>query len=174
MEHWATEPEVMQQYARHVDSGEVIPMSLVEKLIESEKFNQGFATSEYLAASYLDLAWHEIDEEMPSVRALETAVAQDMGLHEAIDPRYLSTYFKHIFEGQEYSAGYYAYIWAEVLDADGFEIFKDHGIFDEATAQGFRKHILEAGGTAEPSDLYRRFAGREPRVEALLRQRGLD
>lgn len=174
MEHWATEPEVMLQYARHVDSGEAIPMSLVEKLIASEKFNQGFATSEYLAASYLDLAWHEIGEDIPDVHALETAVAKDIGLNEAIDPRYLSTYFKHIFEGEEYSAGYYAYIWAEVLDADGFEIFRANGIFDTATAGAFRQHILEAGGTAEPSVLYRRFAGHDPLVEPLLRQRGLD
>jgi peptidyl-dipeptidase Dcp len=173
MEHWATEPEVMQAYARHLDSDEIIPMDLVEKLIESEKFNQGFATSEYLAASYLDLAWHELGDDVPQVDDLEAMVAEGIGLNDAIDPRYLSTYFQHIFSGESYSAGYYSYIWAEVLDADGFEVFKENGIFDAQTAKAFRKHILQAGGTADPGILYQRFAGHEPVVEPLLRQRGL-
>ena len=173
MEHWATEPEVMQAYARHVDSDESIPIALVEKLIESEKFNQGFATSEYLAASYLDLAWHELGDDVPQVDDLEAVVAEGIGLNAAIDPRYLSTYFQHIFSGESYSAGYYSYIWAEVLDADGFEVFKENGIFDPQTAEAFRKHILQAGGTADPGILYQRFAGHEPVVEPLLRQRGL-
>ncbi len=183
MEHWAMEPEVLDFYARHHETGEGIPTELIDKLHASETFNQGFATTEYLAACYLDLAWHGPfpDSESSSknkdasidVAAFERKAMEDIHKIQMVDPRYWSSYFLHIFSGDHYSAGYYVYIWAEVLDADGFEAFKENGIFDEATASAFRKHVLEAGGSVEPMEAYRNFRGREPSVEPLLRKRGL-
>lgn len=174
-EHWATEPEVLRRYAHHYETGEVIPDNLIEKILAASTFNQGFQTSEYLAAAYLDMAWHEqpIDA-LSDVNALENTEMARIGLPSTIVPRYKSTYFQHIFSGDDYSAGYYAYIWAEVLDADGFEAFKEHGLFDPATAQSFRKNILERGGSKDPMALYRAFRGRDPAVQALLASRGLD
>ncbi|MFP6806187.1 MAG: M3 family metallopeptidase [Pseudomonadales bacterium] len=174
MEHWAIEPEVMRSYARHHETGEVIPDELIEKLLEVGTFNQGFGTTEYLAASYLDMAWHtlETDEEQ-DVESFEANAMEHIDLIDAIDPRYKSSYFSHIFSGDSYSAGYYSYIWAEVLDADGFEAFKENGIFDAATAKSFRENVLEKGGTADPMSLYKNFRGREPAVEPLLKDRGL-
>lgn len=173
-EHWATEPEVLRRYARHYETGEVIPDALIEKIRASSTFNQGFQTSEYLAAAYLDLAWHaQAPDAAADVKALEAAEMDRIGLPLTIAPRYKSTYFQHIFAGDHYSAGYYAYIWAEVLDADGFEAFKEQGLFDPATAQSFRQNILERGGSAEPMSLYRAFRGRDPAVDALLVNRGL-
>lgn len=173
MEHWALESEVLKSYARHVDTGEVIPDSLIEKLRAAETFNQGFATTEYLAACYLDMAWHEQADGKEDIAQFENQAMNDIHKIRMVDPRYRSTYFRHIFDGDSYSAGYYVYIWAEVLDADGFEAFKENGIFDPATAQSFRENILEKGGTVEPMELYRKFRGREPVVEPLLKKRGL-
>jgi peptidyl-dipeptidase Dcp len=174
MEHWAIEPEVLKSYAHHVDTGEVIPDDLIDKLRASETFNQGFSTTEYLAACYLDMAWHEEEGVAATdVDAFEQKAMADIHKINMIDPRYRSTYFRHIFDGDSYSAGYYVYIWAEVLDADGFEAFKEKGIFDEATAKSFRENILEKGGTVDPMSLYKTFRGREPDVEPLLRNRGL-
>lgn len=174
MEHWATEPEVMKRYARHYKTGEAIPDDLIGKIRDTATFNQGFATTEYLAASYLDMAWHSLKDETPvDGRELEQRVMDEIGLVEQVHPRYHSSYFQHIFSGDSYSAGYYVYIWAEVLDADGFEAFKKKGIFDAETATAFRKNVLERGGTEDPMELYRRFRGREPVVEPLLRNRGL-
>jgi peptidyl-dipeptidase Dcp len=173
-EHWATEPEVLRRYARHYETGEVIPDALIEKIRASSTFNQGFQTAEYLAAAYLDMAWHaQAPDAAADVKALEAAEMDRIGLPLTIAPRYKSTYFQHIFAGDHYSAGYYAYIWAEVLDADGFEAFKEQGLFDPATAQSFRQNILERGGSAEPMSLYRAFRGRDPAVDALLVNRGL-
>ncbi len=173
-EHWATEPEVLKRYARHHETGEVIPDVLIEKIRASSTFNQGFQTAEYLAAAYLDMAWHtQAPNAEMDVTALETAEMDRIGLPNTIVPRYKSTYFQHIFAGDHYSAGYYAYIWAEVLDADGFEAFKEQGLFDPATAQSLRQNILERGGSAEPMSLYRAFRGRDPVVDALLVNRGL-
>ena len=173
MEHWAIEPEVLRRYARHYETGEIIPDALIEKLLAADTFNQGFATSEYLAACYLDMAWHGVLEQDKTIESIETKAMKDIGLIDAIGPRYNSTYFQHIFAGSSYSAGYYAYIWAEVLDADGFEAFKEAGIFDQQTAASFRTNILEKGGTEDPMDLYRRFRGRDPEVAPLLKNRGL-
>ncbi len=176
MEHWAMEPDVMRSYATHYQTGEVIPDDLIEKLNEASTFNQGFATTEYLAASYLDLAWHteqEVEEAGANPSGFEARVADKIGLIREIDPRYKSSYFQHIFSGEHYSAGYYVYIWAEVLDADGYEAFRENGVFDEATASSFRSNILEKGGSADPMDLYVAFRGREADVEPLLRDRGL-
>jgi peptidyl-dipeptidase Dcp len=173
-EHWAMEPAVLRQYAKHVDSNEHIPEHLIEKILAASTFNQGFQTCEYLAAAYLDLAWHAAtDSTSLTPDALERIEMARIGLPKTITARYKSTYFQHIFAGEHYSAGYYAYIWAEVLDADGFEAFKDNGIFDPATALSLRRNILERGGSGEPMALYESFRGRRPSVEALLANRGL-
>ncbi|MCH7741491.1 MAG: M3 family metallopeptidase, partial [Proteobacteria bacterium] len=183
MEHWAIEPEVMKSYARHIDTGEIIPDELIAKLLQAQTFNQGFATTEYLAASYLDMAWHTLvsDEDQDEdqnkeldVESFEAKALQQIELIDAVDPRYKSSYFQHIFSGDSYSAGYYSYLWAEVLDADGFEAFKEKGIFDADTARSFRENVLERGGTIDPMELYKKFRGREPEVAPLLKNRGLD
>ncbi len=174
MEHWAIEPEVLRSYARHHKTGEVIPDNMIEKLRSAETFNQGFGTTEYLAACYLDMAWHSVDEaDATGVDEVEQTAMEAIDLIDAVDPRYKSTYFQHIFTGDSYSAGYYSYIWAEVLDADGFEAFRENGLFDQETALLFRKNVLEKGGTEDPMVLYRRFRGRDPEVAPLLRDRGL-
>lgn len=176
MEHWAFEPEVLKVYARHYRTGEVIPAELVAKIEATSRFNQGFATVEYLAASYLDMDWHTLAVTVPPEAAtFERISLARMGMPEYIVPRYRSTYFQHIFgPGGGYSSGYYAYIWAEVLDTDAFEAFKEKGLFDQATARSFRTNILEKGGTEDAMTMYVRFRGREPSVEPLLRKRGLE
>lgn len=174
MEHWAIEPEVLRSYARHVETGEIIPDTLIERLRAAASFNTGFATTEYLAACFLDMAWHSVEgEKVEDVAAFEDAVAKRIGNNTVVDPRYRSSYFQHIFSDDYYSAGYYVYIWAEVLDADGFEAFKENGLFDPSTAQAFRRNILQRGGSADPMDLYRAFRGRDPEVGPLLKHRGL-
>ncbi len=174
MEHWALEPEVMNVYARHFETNEPIPSPLVEKIKKTSTFNQGFATTEYLAASLLDLAWHNLEtEEEQDVAQFEQAAMDKHGLIPQISPRYPSTQFQHIFSGG-YSAGYYSYIWAEVLDTDGYESFKEAGIFNQERAQSFRQNVLERGNTEEPMELYRKFRGSDPAIEPLLKHRGLD
>ncbi|TDG11888.1 M3 family peptidase [Seongchinamella unica] len=174
MEHWAMEPEVLKDYARHVDTGEPIPDALIDRLRAAAKFNTGFAATEYLAACFLDMAWHGKEgEQAEDVAAFELKVAEKTGNRTVVDPRYRSSYFQHIFSDDYYSAGYYVYIWAEVLDADGFEAFKENGLFDQETARAFRSNILERGGSEDPMTLYRRFRGRDPEVKALLKNRGL-
>jgi len=174
MENWASEPEVLKVYARHYKTGEPIPDALLEKMQNSRFFNQGFETVEYLAASFLDMNWHTLTEpkEMDTP-AFDRKAMSRIGLIPQIVSRYLSPYFTHIFSGG-YSAGYYSYIWAEVLDADAFQAFKETSLFDQATARSFRVNILERGGTEEPMVLYKRFRGREPQIEPLLKKRGLD
>lgn len=176
MENWAFQKEVLEGYARHYETGEVIPDELVAKISAAGTFNQGFMTTELVAASILDLKWHMIPYSgLPAAAdpmAFETQVCSDMGLIDEIIPRYRSTYFAHIFSGG-YSAGYYSYLWAEVLDKDAFEHFKENGIFDSGTAMSFRRNILEMGGSEEPMTLYRRFRGADPDASALLRARGL-
>ncbi len=174
MENWAFTPELLSVYARHYKTGEAIPAELVAKLEKSSLFNQGFITGEYLAASILDMAWHALpDTAGIDVRKFEADTMAKIGLIPEIVPRYRSTYFSHIFSGG-YSAGYYVYIWAEVLDKDAFEAFKEKGLFDRETALSFRRNILEPFGTEDPMVQYVRFRGREPRIEPLLRARGLD
>ncbi|PQA60953.1 M3 family metallopeptidase [Siphonobacter curvatus] len=174
MENWATEPEMLKLYAKHYQTGEVIPDALVEKLKKSSLFNQGFLTSEYLAASILDMAYHTLAPgQTPSdVLTFEKNAMDKIGLIEQIPPRYRSTYFQHSFSGG-YSAGYYSYIWSAVLDADAFEVFKQKGLFDKKSAESFRKNVLERGGTDEPMKLYKNFRGAEPDIKPLLRRRGL-
>jgi peptidyl-dipeptidase Dcp len=175
MENFAGEPDLLKIYAKHYKTGEVIPDALIEKMQLSNKFNQGFATTEYLAAALLDMDYHTLTfPAVISAQKFEKTEMDKLGLINAIPPRYHSAYFQHIFADDEYSAGYYAYIWAEVLDADAFSYFKKNGIFDKATADSFRKNILERGGTDEAMNLYRKFTnGKEPSVEPLLERRGL-
>ena len=172
MENWAFQKEVLAKYARHYQTGEVIPDELVAKIMAAETFNQGFMTTELAAASILDLKWHMLSEVPADVETFEAQACKEMGLIGEIIPRYRSTYFAHIFSGG-YSAGYYSYLWAEVLDKDAFELFKQKGIYDKETAMSFRKNILEKGGSEEPMVLYRRFRGADPDSGALLRGRGL-
>ncbi|MBE0713502.1 MAG: M3 family metallopeptidase [Candidatus Aminicenantes bacterium] len=174
MEHWAFEPELLALYAKHYQTGETIPTALVEKLEKSSLFNQGFITAEYLAASILDMAWHTLPNPAEvDARQYENKVMGEIGLIPEIVPRYRSTYFSHIFSGG-YAAGYYAYIWSEVLDCDAYEAFKEKGIFDKATADSFRKNLLEPFGTEDPMTQYVRFRGAEPKIDGLLRNRGLE
>jgi peptidyl-dipeptidase Dcp len=174
MEHWAFEPELLALYAKHYQTGETIPAALVEKLEKSSLFNQGFITAEYLAASILDMAWHTLPNPAEvDARQYENKVMGEIGLIPEIVPRYRTTYFSHIFSGG-YAAGYYAYIWSEVLDCDAYEAFKEKGIFDKATAESFRKNVLEPFGTEDPMTQYVRFRGAEPKIDGLLRNRGLE
>lgn len=173
MENWASDPEVMKTYARHYLTGEVIPDEILNKLDKSQYFNQGFITIEYMAASYLDMDYHTLTYPAQiSVPAFEQQSMKKMGMIPEIVVRYKSTYFNHIFSGG-YSAGYYSYIWAEVLDSDAFQAFKEKSLFDRETAIAFRKNILEKGGTEDPMVLYVKFRGKEPDISALLRKRGL-
>ena len=173
MENWAFQKEVLADYARHYQTGEVIPDSLVAKIEAAANFNQGFMTTELAAAAALDMKWHELTSaEGLDPMAFEAQACAEMGLIDEIIPRYRSTYFAHIFSGG-YSAGYYSYLWAEVLDKDAFELFMQKGIFDKETAMSFRRNVLEMGGSDEPMDLYRRFRGADPDAGALLRGRGL-
>jgi peptidyl-dipeptidase Dcp len=173
MENWAFEPEMLKIYARHYETGEPMPDELIEKIDKAGKFNQGFATTEYLAASYLDMDWHTLakPEELDPIE-FENKTFKRIGLIPEIISRYRSPYFRHIFSGG-YSSGYYSYIWAEVLDADAFQAFKEKGLFDRKTGMSFREHILSKGGTEDPMELYVRFRGVEPKIEPLLEKRGL-
>ena len=181
-ENWAFQPEILAEYARHYETGEVIPDSLVAKINNARKFNQGFMTSELCAASILDMKWHELTEadlaklsegdQAANVADFEKKVCRGMGLIDEILPRYRTTYFNHIFNSG-YSAGYYSYLWAEVLDKDAFEYFKQQGIYNPEVALKFRQTFLEKGGSEEPMTLYLSFRGAEPDPGALLRARGL-
>lgn len=174
MENWAAEPEVLKMYAKHYKTGQPIPDELITKLQESATFDQGFATVEYLAASYLDLDYHNRSEPLTqNISPFESKSMERLGLISSIIPRYRSTYYSHIFSGG-YSAGYYSYIWSGVLDTDAFEAFKSKSLFDANTAKSFRTNILERGGTADAMQMYKSFRGAEPKIDALLRKRGLD
>ncbi len=173
MENWASEPEMLALYAKHYKTGEVIPASLVEKMKNSSHYGQGFATVEYLAASLLDMSFHTLKTDLKGdISEFEKTEMKKIGLIDEIIPRYRSTYFQHIFSGG-YSSGYYSYIWAGVLDADAFQAFKEHGLFDRKTADSFRSNVLSKGKTEDPMKLYVRFRGAEPSTEPLLRKRGL-
>lgn len=176
LEHWTSEPEMLAIYARHYETGEVIPVELVERMRLASNHNQGFATTEYIAASLLDLNWHMLSvaeaEKITDARAFEQQVLNKYGLIDEIEPRYRSQYFSHIFAGG-YSAGYYAYLWSEILDADGFAAFKQaENIFDPATAARLKQWVYEAGGLREADELYRNFRGQDPSIEPLLEGRG--
>ncbi len=173
MEHWAIEPEVMKMYALHYETGEPITDELIAKMQATSSFNSGFETVELVGAALLDMEYHMLTDYTGfEANTFEKSVADKIGLISQIAFRYRGPYFNHVFSGG-YAVGYYSYLWAEVLDADGFEAFKEKGIFDEATGRSFRKNILEMGGSEEPMTLYKRFRGAEPNPEALLRNRGL-
>ena len=174
MENWMGEPEVLRLFARHYETGEPIPQEFIDKMVASSKFNQGFATVEYMAASYLDLNYHTLSHpaEIGDPREFEDAAMEAIGLIEEIIPRYRSAYFAHIFSGG-YSSGYYGYMWSEVLDADAFQAFKETSLFDQETAAKYREHILAKGGSEPGMDLYVAFRGREPSIEPLLERRGM-
>jgi peptidyl-dipeptidase Dcp len=175
MENWMAEPEVLRMFARHYRTGEPIPDELIEKLEASSKFNQGFITVEYMAATYLDMNWHTLkhgDALVKDVRSFESEAMRELGLIDEIIPRYRSTYFAHVFAGG-YSSGYYSYLWSEVLDADAFEAFKETSLFDQETAARFRR-LLSRGGTRPGMELYREFRGRDPEIGPLLSRRGFD
>ncbi|MBZ0184264.1 MAG: M3 family metallopeptidase [Melioribacteraceae bacterium] len=175
MENWALHPDVVKSYAVHYQTGEVIPDELLNKVKNAALFNQGFATVEYLAASYLDMNWHTITEPIEYDAAeFETSSMKKIGLIDEIIPRYRSTYFNHIFSGG-YSAGYYSYIWSEVLDADAFNAFVESGnVLNKDLAAKYRKYILSAGGSDDSMKLYELFRGSEPDINALIKKRGLN
>lgn len=173
MENWALEPEVLKLYAKHYQTGEVLPQEILDKIIASGKFNQGFTTVEYLSAALLDMYWHTaVDVENIDVNEFEKATLDRIGLIPEIIVRYRSTYFSHIFSSS-YSAGYYSYIWAEVIEADAYGAFTENGIFDAVTAKSFRDNILSKGGSVDPTEMFINFRGREPKIDALLERRGL-
>lgn len=179
-EHWAFQKEILAHYANDYRTGEPIPEDLVAKIGNALKFNQGFMTGELCAASILDMKWHELTAEelagftdAQSIRDFETKVCKEMGLIDEIIPRYRTTYFNHIFNSG-YSAGYYSYLWSEVLDCDAFEYFEKNGIYDKSIADKFRRTFLERGGSEEPMALFLEFRGQEPDPGALLRKRGLE
>ena len=173
MENWAAEPEVLRTYAKHYRTGEVIPDEIISRMKASSHFNQGFATVEFTSAAYLDMAWHTLTQpvEMDAIE-FEKKTLDGIGLIPEIVVRYRSPFFAHIFSGG-YSSGYYAYQWAEVLDADAFDAFRENGLFDPATASAFRTNVLERGGTDDPMKLYVRFRGAEPSTDAMLKRKGL-
>lgn len=174
-ENWAFQPEILARYAKHYQSGEIIPDSLVAKINNSNKFNQGFMTAELAAASILDMKWHQLTlEELEGIdiAEFEKKVCKEMGLIDEIIPRYRTTYFNHIFNSG-YSAGYYGYLWSEVLDKDAFDYFTQQGIYNKEVAEKFRKTFLEKGGSEEPMVLYEMFKGGQPDPKAMLRARGL-
>lgn len=173
-EHWAFDPELLQVYAHHYKTGEPIPAELVKKLEASSTHNQGFTTAELVGAALLDLEYGKLNPtEDIDIVAFEKQVTDKLGMPAELTYRYRSPYFKHIFGSDGYASGYYTYLWAEVLDSDGFELFKEKGVFDPETAKSFKENILEMGGSEDPMVLYVRFRGQEPNVDALLRNRGL-
>jgi peptidyl-dipeptidase Dcp len=173
MEHWVLEPEVLEVYAKHYKTGEVIPADIVEKLERASKFNMGFSTVEFLAAALLDMEYHTLKESVDlDIREFEKKVLAKYGLIPEIKPRYRSTYFNHIWAGG-YASGYYSYYWSEMLDADAFQAFKETGdIFNREVAAKFENEILSKGGTRDPLEMYKAFRGKEPGIDALLINRG--
>jgi len=172
MEHWVTEPEVLNMYAKNYQTGEVIPAELVEKIKNSNYFNTGFKNVEIMAASLLDMAYYSLEAPVNvDVQKFEKETMKKIGLISEIEPRYHSTYFLHMIDG--YDAGYYNYTWAAVLDNDAFEAFKENGIFDQSTAKSFRTNVLEKMGIMDAEQMYLSFRGRDPQIEPLLKNRGL-
>ena len=174
-EHWAFEPEMLKMYAHHWKTGEVIPDALIKKLQDAATHNQGFTTAELTGAALLDLQFGKLNPtEDIDIAEFQQTVANNLGMPSELTFRYRAPYFKHIFGSDGYASGYYTYLWAEVLDTDGFELFKEKGIFDPETAKSFKENVLERGGSADPMELYVKFRGHEPSVDALLRNRGLE
>jgi len=175
MENWASHPEVLKMYAKHYQTGEPIPDELIQKIINSQYFNKGFETVEYLAASILDMNWHMLNNVADiDVIKFEEMSLNKIGLIPEVASRYQSTNFNHIFGGDGYSAGYYGYMWSGVLDSDAFGAFLENGLFDKTTAESFRRNILEKSGSDDPMNLYVKFRGREPKPDALIQRLGFN
>lgn len=173
-EHWAFQPELLRTYAHHYQTGDTIPDELIAKLNAASKHNMGFMTAELVGAALLDLQYGKLNLEGDiDVLEFEKQVGDKLGMPSQLTYRYRSPYFKHVFGSDGYASGYYTYLWAQVLDCDGFELFEQNGIFDPATAKSFKENVLEMGGSEDPMELYKKFRGHEPAVEALLRFRGL-
>jgi len=173
-EHWLSVPEVLEKYARHADTNEPIPAEMLSRLKRAENFDQGFATVEYTSSALVDLAFHT--EEPPAdVMQKQAEILDRFGMPSAITMRHATPHFAHVFSGDGYSAGYYSYMWSEVMDADAFNAFEETGdVFDPAMAEKLLTHIYSAGGSKPEEELYTNFRGSMPNVEALLRGRGLD
>ena len=173
MENWAIQPEVLASYAKHYQTNEIIPQELITKITNAAKFNQGFATTEYVAASYLDMAWHMEEQQIEDANRFEQETLNELGLISQIATRYRSTYFSHIFAGG-YSMGYYSYLWTEVLEADAFVPFSEKGFFHKETADKLKKYVYSSGNSDDLMTQYIRYRGSEPNIEALLKKRGFD
>jgi peptidyl-dipeptidase Dcp len=175
-EHWSDEPDVLRRHARHWQTGEPIPDVLIERIHRARRFNQGFETVRYVASALVDMAAHALTDPQPPVDpcAFESDTLRALGLPHGVGLNHRLVHFQHLFSGSGYAAGYYVYLWAEVLDADGHQAFVEAGDpFDPAVAQALRRHIYASGNSLPPGDAFRRFRGRDPQVEPMLRQRGL-
>ncbi len=173
LENWCYEKEALEIFARHYETDEVIPLEYIEKIKKAANFQEGLQTLRQLSFGMLDMSWHGINpSDIKDVKAHERSIFDKTDLYPDVATSCMSTSFGHIFQGG-YSAGYYSYKWAEVLDADAFEVFKEKGIFDRTTATSFKNHILSKGGTENPMLLYKRFRGSEPKIDALLKRAGL-
>lgn len=173
MENWAREPEVIKTFAKHYITGETIPDELLAKISEARTFNEGFETSEYVAAAHLDMAFHMEKDSIEDIDAFEDETLKNLGLIPEIESRYRSTYFGHIFAGG-YSSGYYSYLWTEVLEADAFEAFKQNGLYHKETADKLKKYVYSSGNTKDLMEQYVKFRGKEPDIQPLLEKRGLN
>jgi peptidyl-dipeptidase Dcp len=173
LENWALQPEVLRSYALHYETGEPMPDELIEKMQKAGTFNNGFVVSEFVAAAALDMAWHKIEEPFTGdVNEFESKTMKDLGLIDEILVRYRSTYYTHVFSGG-YAAGYYAYLWTAVLDADAFGAFQETALFDKKTADSFRENILSKGGTMDAEKMWLNFRGRQPDIKFYLERQGL-
>ena len=172
MENWIRNPEVLNEFAQHFETGEKIPEDLMNKYLNCQKFNQGFATTEYLAASFLDLAWHTSDKDIIDIKGFEEELFDSINKPKEIDSRYGSTYFNHIFSGG-YSSSYYSYMWSEVLDSSAFEVFEKNGIYDKSSGQKLKEYVYSSGNSKDLMEQFIRFNGKEPDPKRLLEKRGL-
>ena len=172
MENWIRNPEVLNEFAQHFETGEKIPEDLMNKYLNCQKFNQGFATTEYLAASFLDLAWHTSDKDIKDIDGFEEELFNSINKPKEIDSRYGSTYFNHIFSGG-YSSSYYSYMWSEVLDSSAFEVFEKNGIYDKSSGQKLKEFVYSSGNSKDLMEQFIRFNGKEPDPKRLLEKRGL-
>ena len=173
LEHWVETPEVLQKFAVHYQTGKPIPQALVDKIEKASKFNQGFATVEYLASALVDMKLHLAGSAKIDPDAFERKTLAELGMPHEIVMRHRTPQFGHIFSSDGYSAGYYSYLWSDVLNADAFEAFAEAGgPYDKKVAERLRKYIFTVGNTIDPAEGYRKFRGRDPKVEALMRKRG--
>jgi peptidyl-dipeptidase Dcp len=174
-EHWLTVPEILEKHALHHETGQPMPPALVEKMLAAQNFNAGFATVEFAASALVDMAYHSQPQAPQDPLAFEAVTLEKLGMPDEIAMRHATPHFLHVFSGDGYSAGYYSYMWSEVLDADAFAAFEETGdVFDPALAQKLRANIYAAGGTKDPEELYRAFRGKMPSPAAMMEKRGLN